>query len=124
MIVFHQYLFSIFQEHRIKRLAQNALGYRLIPDEPVCEVSNDWRVEIIDYLRNPSQKVSRKLRYKLIKFVLLNDQLYYKTINGVLLRCLNQEEAKYVMGEVHEGIRGAHHSAYKLKWVIRRDGYF
>ena len=28
------------------------------------------------------------------------------------------------MGEVHEGICGAHQSAYKMKWVIRRSGYF
>ena len=38
--------------------------------------------------------------------------------------CLNQEEAKVLMGEVHEGICGAHQSAYKMKWIIRRTGYF
>ena len=54
------------------------------------------------------QKVTRKLRYKLTKYVLLDDQLYYKTVDGVLLKCLNQEEAKVLMGEVHEGICGAH----------------
>ena len=42
---------------------------------------------------------------------MLDDQLYYKTVDGVLLKCLNQEEAKVLMGEVHEGI-------------IRRTGYF
>ena len=51
--------------------------------------NNDWRVEIADYLKNPSQKVTRKLRYKSTKYVLLDDQLYYKTIDGVLLKCLN-----------------------------------
>ena len=55
-------------------------------------MANDWRVEIADYLKNPSQKVTRKLRYKSIKYVLLHDQLYYKTVDGVLLKCLNQEE--------------------------------
>jgi hypothetical protein len=33
---------------------------------------DDWRKEIVDYLENPSRKVSRKLRYKAIKFVLLD----------------------------------------------------
>ena len=28
------------------------------------------------------------------------------------------------MGEIHEGICGAHQSAYKMKWIIRRTGYF
>ena len=55
----------------------------------------------MNYLRNPSQKVSRKLRYKSIKYVLLDEQLYYKMIDGVLLRCLSQEDAKVLMGEVH-----------------------
>jgi hypothetical protein len=87
-------------------------------------LANDWRVEIADYLKNPSQRVTRKLRYKSTKYVLLDDQLHYKTVDGVLLKCLNQEEAKVLMGEVHEGICGAHQSAYKMKWIIRRSGYF
>ena len=89
------------------------------------ETSNDdWRVEIADYLRNPLQKVTRKLRYKSTKYVLLDDQLYYKTVDRVLLKCLNQEETKVLMGEVHEGICGAHQSTYKMKWIIHRTGYF
>ena len=86
-------------------------------------LANDWRVEIADYLKNPSQKVTRKLRYKSTKYVLLDDQLYYKTVDGVLLKCLSQEEARVLMGEVHKGICGAHQSAYKIKWVICRSGY-
>ena len=86
--------------------------------------SNHWRIEIADYLRNPSRKVTRKLRYKSTKYVLLNNQLYYKTVDGVLLKCLDQQEAKVLMGEVHEGVCRAHQSAYKMKWIIRRAGYF
>ena len=84
--------------------------------------SDDWRVEIADFLRDPSQKVTKKLRYKSIKYVLLDDQLYYKTVDGMLLKCLNQEEAKVLMGEVHKGICGAHQSAYKMKWIIHITG--
>jgi hypothetical protein len=64
------------------------------------------------------------LRYKAIKFVLLDDQLYYRIVDGVLLKCLNQEDVKVLMGEVHEGVCGAHQSAHKMKSVIRRAGYF
>jgi hypothetical protein len=46
---------------------------------------DDWRKEIVDYLENPSRKVSRKLRYKAIKFVLLDGRLFYKSLDGVLL---------------------------------------
>jgi hypothetical protein len=55
---------------------------------------DDWRKQITNYLENPSQKDSRKLRYKPIKFVLLDGRLYYKSFDGVLLQCLGQEEAK------------------------------
>jgi hypothetical protein len=107
------------------QLAQDASGYRVFQEVLNNEIStDDWRIEIIDYLRNPSQKMGRKLRYKSMKYVLLDNQLYYKTIEGVLLKCLNQEEAKVLMREVHEGVCGAHQSAYKMKWIIRRTGYF
>jgi hypothetical protein len=28
------------------------------------------------------------------------------------------------MRAVHEGVCGAHQSAYKMKWIVRRAGYF
>jgi len=27
------------------------------------------------------------------------------------------------MGEIHEGVCGAHQSAFKMKWMIQRNGY-
>jgi hypothetical protein len=85
---------------------------------------DDWRKEIADYLENPSRKVSRKLRYKAIKFVLLDGRLYYKSMDGVLLQCLGQEEVKRMMSEVHDGLCGAHQSAYRMRWVIRKTGCY
>jgi hypothetical protein len=62
---------------------------------------DDWRKEIVDYLEDPSRKVSRKLRYKAIKFVLLDGSLFYKSLDGVLLRCLGPEEANKMMSVGH-----------------------
>ena len=104
------------QNEEANRLAQNASSYRQIVDIFNNEIiADDWRKEIIDYLTYPSQRVSRKLRYKSIKYVLLDGDLYYRMIDGVLLKCLNEEESKVVMDEVHEGICRAHQSAYKMK---------
>ena len=85
---------------------------------------DDWRKEIADYLEDPSKKVSRKIRFQATKYVLLEGELYYRTIDGVLLRCLDKEEAKVLMGEMHEGVCGSHQLAYKIKMMIRRNGYF
>ena len=78
----------------------------------------------MEYLEDPSKKVSRRIRFQATKYVLLERELYYRTIDGVLLRCLDKEEAKVLMGEIHEGVCGSHQSAYKMKWMIRRNGYF
>jgi ribonuclease HI len=66
------------------RLAQSASGYRDNQEvfaKDVCAfgsdlVEDDWRKEIVDYLENPSRKVSMKLRYKAIKFVLLDGRFF------------------------------------------------
>ena len=114
------------QNQEANRLAQSASSYlqiiEVLTDEVVDE--GDWRKNIIECLKDPSQQVSRMLRYKALKFVLLDDQLYHRTVDGVLLKCLNQEEAKVLMGEIHEGVCGAHQSDNKTKWMIRRAGYF
>jgi ribonuclease HI len=55
------------------RLAQSAFGYRESQEVFSTEVcafgsdlaEDDWRKEIVDYLENPSRKVSRKLNIKL-----------------------------------------------------------
>jgi ribonuclease HI len=113
-------------------LAQSASGYRENQEVFANDVysfgsdlaEDDWRKETVDYLENPSQKVSRKLRYKAIKFVLLDGHLYYKSLDGVLLQCLGQDEAKKMMSEEHDGLCGAHQSAYRMKWVIRQSGCY
>jgi hypothetical protein len=113
-------------------LAQSASGYRENQEVFAMEMcafgsnlaEDDWRKEIVDYLENPSRKVSRKLRYKAIKFVLLDGRLFYKSLDGVLLQCLGPEEAKKMMSEVHDGLCGAHQSAYRMIWVIRHTGCF
>jgi hypothetical protein len=43
---------------------------------------------------------------------------------GCLIQCLGQEEAKRMMSEVHDGLCGAHQSAYRMKWVIRKTGCY
>jgi hypothetical protein len=56
---------------KANRLAQSASGYGPICDVSTLELSvDDWRKEIIDYLKDPSQKASRQIKFKAAKFVL------------------------------------------------------
>ncbi|KAM1720612.1 hypothetical protein ACFX12_022252 [Malus domestica] len=84
----------------------------------------DWRSPIIHYLRDPSSPTSKKDRQQATKYVLWAKDLLRKTPDGLLLKCLGQEESMRVMAEVHEGIYGAHQARMKMRWLLRRYGYF
>jgi len=105
-------LFKEFKDFRLKhvprlhneeanRLAQHASGYQPMLNAISAISADDWRKEIIDYLKDPSKKVERRVRFQATKYVLLEDELYYPTIDGILLRCLDDDETKSLMGEIH-----------------------
>ena len=51
----------------------------------------------------------------LSKYVLIDDELYRRTAEDLLLKCLDSNQAQVAMCEVHEGICGTHPSAPKMK---------
>jgi ribonuclease HI len=101
----------------------------VVPNNPVLEDSTsnnlehdkadvaDWR-SIIDYLQDTSHKVDRKVRRLAFKFTLVEGELYHQTTDDLLLKCLDSDQAKVAMGEVHEGICGTHQAAPKMKWLL------
>lgn len=58
-----------------------------------------------------------------LRYVLIDGQLYKKSVDGLLLKCLSKHESMLVMAEVHEGICVAHQAGVKMRWLIRRHGY-
>jgi hypothetical protein len=56
--------------------------------------------------------------------MLHNDELYRRTTEDLLLKCLGLDQARVTMEEVHEGIYGTHQSAPKMKWLLRRTGFY
>ena len=50
--------------------------------------------------------------------------MFYRTLEGLLLKCLGPSESNRLLHEVHEGACGTHESAHKMKWLIRRSGYY
>jgi hypothetical protein len=87
-------------------------------------VAEDWRKSIADYLRYPSQKVDKGIWRITFKFTLINDELYRRTAEDLLLKCLDHDQAKITMGEAHESICGTHQSAPKMKWLLRRARFY
>ena len=52
------------------------------------------------------------------------DELYRRTADDILLKCLGTDQARVAMGEVHEDICCTHQSAPKMKWFLRRTGFY
>ena len=58
--------------------------------------NKDWRVELKQCLSNPSSKTEYKLKQKALKYILVDDELFKKCQEGLLLKCVNDVEAKRI----------------------------
>jgi hypothetical protein len=70
-------------------------------------------------LQDPKSITDRKVRRWALKFILDNDELYRRTADDLLLKCLGRDQARLAMAEVNEGVCGTHQSAPKMKWLLR-----
>jgi hypothetical protein len=78
----------------------------------------------LEYNRDPKKTTDKKIKCQALKYTLLDDDLYRRTIDGVLLKCLGEEQANMAVQEVHDGICGAHQSAHKMNWLLWRVGFY
>jgi len=82
--------------------------------------SSKWYQNIIFYLQNlqcppnltPPKTISLKL--KVVKYCIINEQLYWRYPLGFLLTCLIESETKNFIDEFHKGICGGHPKMIKL----------
>jgi hypothetical protein len=57
--------------------------------------ATDWRAPIINYMCNPSIGIDKNVRRTSFKYVLVDDELYRRTVDNVLLRCLGSRMMLY-----------------------------
>ena len=61
---------SRLHNEEANRLAQHASGYQPIQEVLTSAVdTDDWRKEIVDYLKDPYKKVERRIRFQATKSV-------------------------------------------------------
>ncbi|XP_030969937.1 uncharacterized protein LOC115990230 [Quercus lobata] len=110
------------------QLAKAASTEFMLVPEQVVNSEHNWTTPLISYLRDrllPEEKgTARKLKVQASRFVLMKDVLYKRGFSRPYLRCLCQEEADYVMREVHEGIYENHSCARSLVHKLIRAGYY
>jgi hypothetical protein len=89
-----------------------------------------WYKDIIFFLQKlqpPDGMEKRKVRalkLKSIKYCLIDQVLYWKDPLGVLLRCIDPQEAQKIMYDFHDSLCGGHHFWRTTTYKILRDGYF
>jgi hypothetical protein len=75
----------------------------------------DWRADIFNYLKDLARAAPKRIRYKAVKYVLIGDDMFNRTLEGLLLKCLGPTEAIRLLHEVHEGACGTHQLAHNMK---------
>lgn len=88
----------------------------------------DWFEPLIQHLmdkREPIDPIKHaKMRQHAPRFTLQGNQLYRRSLDGILLRCLLANEASNVINEMHAGVFGGHQSGPKLQYQLRRLSYY
>lgn len=87
-----------------------------------------WTSLLLSYLKDgqlpPDSDEAKKFKKQATKFTILNDVLYKRGFSLPYLRCVEKDETKYILEEVHEGICRDHMGARSLVGKIVRVGYF
>ena len=90
--------------------------------------TNSWMMPIVAFPQDgdlpENAKEAKKIKKRAAKFTILNDTLYKRDFSMPYLKCVNEEEAKYVLEEIHEGICGHHASPRSLVSKVIQIGYF
>ena len=58
---------------------------------------------MFNYLKDSARGAPRRIRLKAMKYVLIRDDMFYRTLEGLLLKCLGPSESNRLLHEVHEG---------------------
>jgi hypothetical protein len=66
----------------------------------------------------------RSLRLKVTKYCIIQDGLGWRNHDGLLLRCVDDKEAKNLMENLHKGLCGGHRVALTTTHKILRLGYY
>ena len=67
---------------------------------------------------------AKKVRERAARFTILNDTLYKRGFSMPYLKCVDEEEAKYILEEIHQGVCGDHTNPRSLVSKVVRTGYF
>ena len=90
--------------------------------------AGSWITSIISFLQDRHYphdvEEARKIRRRAARFTILNDTLYKRGFSMPYLKCVDEEEAKYILEEIHEGVYRNHVGPKLLVNKIIITSYF
>jgi hypothetical protein len=97
--------------------------------QPTTQSGPDaWISKIRDYLKDnilPKDHVSAERIVRLAKrYTMVEGGLYRRGANGILMRCITQEEGRELLTEIHGGECGSHSSSRTLVGKAFRHGFY
>jgi len=99
----------------------------MIVDSKLVECSWYKDFYFLKYFKLPPEYDKSKVRsfkLKTIKYYIKDNCLYWKDPTGVLLRCIDPEESKIVIFQMHSSVCGGHHYWRTTAYKILRASYF
>jgi hypothetical protein len=100
----------------------------LAPQSTTQSGHDAWISEIRDYLKEnilPENHVSAERIVRLAKrYTMVEGGLYHRGANGILMRCITQEEGRELLTEIHGGECGSHSSSRTLVGKAFWHGFY
>ena len=78
----------------------------------------------MEYLQHLTGNTSKKTKYRALSYVIIGNELFKKSPEGVLLKCLGETEAYLAISDIHSGACGSHQAGHKMKWLLFRQGMY
>ena len=113
-----------------KGLAMEVQKHLSIEEVPtfIIQSMNSWMKPIVSFLQDghllQDADEARKIKKKAARFIILNDTLYKRGFSMPYLKCVDDDETKYILEEIHERIYGDYASPRSLVSKVIRIGYF
>ena len=97
----------------------------------ICDLDTcDWYVDIIYYLQHmiapPHMRKNEERTIKLhaLMFVIISGELWWRNMEGVLLKCVDKEKSVKILTEMHSGVCGGHYMSKTIAHKVLRAGFW
>ena len=67
---------------------------------------------------------AKKIKKRAARFMILNDTLYKRGFSMPYLKCVDEDEAKYILEEIHQGVYRNHMGPRSMVSKVIRTSYF